>query len=71
MHIDINPMRESSPLHLERGRGRGKNTKHFAKNYTSTLRKEGFPLLLERACPENREAGGEVEITLKSQNFMK
>jgi len=39
------------------------NTKHFAKNYTSTLRKEGSPLLLERACPENWEVGGEVEIT--------
>jgi len=51
-----------SPI-SERGWGRGKNTKHFAKNYTSTLRKEGSPLHLERACPENREVGGEAEIT--------
>jgi len=63
MHTDPNPMKEGFPLNLERGRGRGKNTKHFAKNYTSTLRKEGSPLLLERACPENWEVGGEVEIT--------
>ncbi len=30
-----------------------------------------FRQLAERACPENRESGGEVEIKLKSQNTIK
>jgi len=57
-------MKEGSPLQFRRGVGGEEKTRSTSlNNHTSNPMKEGFPLHLERACPENREAGGGVEIT--------